>query len=178
MDLLNTLKICKKYDLSQPIVKGMPIHPAHPPYHITLNNRHGDVIRECGHSSSNEMIVISTHAGTHIDSLCHVSEHGRMFNEEDSSRSTKGTQLFKTLGAETIQPIFTRGVLLDVAAYKQVEELDEAYEIKVEDLEGAMKAQNVTITKGDVISFELVGENYGIMQLNILAVILERPALA
>lgn len=151
MSLLNTLKNSTKYDLSQPIVKGMPIHPAHPPYHITLNNRHGDVIRECGHSSSNEMIVISTHAGTHIDSLCHVSDHGKLYNGEDAEEAQKGTQLFKTLGAETIGPIFARGVLLDVAAYKQVVELDEAYEITAEDLEGTMKAQNVTIEEGDVI---------------------------
>lgn len=151
MSLLNALKKSSKYDLSQPIVKGMPIHPAHPPYHITLNNRHGDVVRECGHSSSNEMIVISTHAGTHIDSLCHVSDHGKLCNGEEAEEAQKGTQLFKSLGAETIQPIFSRGILLDVAAYKQVEELDEAYEITDEDLEGTMKAQGVTISEGDVI---------------------------
>jgi kynurenine formamidase len=151
MNLINTLKNSSKYDLSQPIVKGMPIHPAHPPFHITLNNRHGDVVRECGHSSSNEMIVISTHAGTHIDALCHVSEHGKLNNGEDAQEAQRGVQLFKTLGAETINPIFARGVLLDVAAYKQVEELDDAYEISVEDLEGTLGAQNGTITEGDVI---------------------------
>lgn len=54
--LLDEIKKGKVFDLSQPIVKGMPIHPAHPPYYITFNNRHGDVVRPCGHSSANEMI--------------------------------------------------------------------------------------------------------------------------
>ncbi len=149
--LLQQISSTQQFDLSQPVVKGMPIHPAHPPYHITLNNRHGDVVRECGHSSSNEMIVMSTHSGTHIDALCHVSDHGKLFNGEEAAEAQRGIQLFKSLGAETIQPIFKRGILLDVAAYKGVEELGEAYEISEKDLIGTMKAQGTEIQEGDVI---------------------------
>lgn len=149
--LLETVTSTRQFDLSQPVVKGMPIHPAHPPYHITLNNRHGDVVRECGHSSSNEMIVMSTHAGTHIDALCHVSEHGKLYNGEEASEAQRGIRLFKTLGAETIDTIFRRGVLLDVAAYKGVAELEPAYEITEEDLVGTMTAQGVQIQEGDII---------------------------
>ncbi|MFD0051480.1 cyclase family protein [Actinomycetes bacterium NPDC127524] len=150
-DLLDTIKNTTKFDLSQPIVKGMPIHPAHPPFHITLNNRHGDVVRACGHSSSNEMMVISTHAGTHIDALCHVSENGKLNNGRDAAETQRGINLFTELGAETIKPIFTRGVLLDVAAYKSVSELDDAYEITEEDLVGTMESQGVTIKEGDIV---------------------------
>jgi len=149
--LLESIKNAKKFDLCQPIMKGMPIHPAHPPYHITLNNRHGDVIRACGHSSANEMMVISTHAGTHIDGLGHVSDHGKLVNGVSAEENQKGTELLKELGAETIPPIFTKGVLLDVAAYKGVSELAEAYEITVEDLEETTKSQNVNVNEGDVI---------------------------
>ena len=151
LDLLASIRNATKFDLSQPIVKGMPIHPAHPPFHITLNNRHGDVVRACGHSSSNEMMVISTHAGTHIDALCHVSEHGKLNNGKEASEVQRGIHLFKELGADTIQPIFSRGVLLDVAAYKRVAELEDAYEITEEDLVRTMESQNVQINEGDII---------------------------
>lgn len=149
--LLQQISSMQQFDLSQPVVKGMPIHPAHPPYHITLNNRHGDVIRECGHSSSNEMIVMSTHSGTHIDALCHVSEHGKLFSGEEAAEAQRGVQLFKTLGAEQIGTIFKRGVLLDVAAYKGVDALDEAYEITEEDLIATAQAQGTAIEKDNVI---------------------------
>jgi kynurenine formamidase len=149
--LLQNIQASQQFDLSQPMVKGMPIHPAHPPFHITLNNRHGDVLRECGHSSSNELMVTSTHAGTHIDALCHASEHGKFYNGEDAAEQQRGIQLFKSLGAENINPIFNRGVLLDVAAYKKTDELAPAYEITVEDLKGTAEAQGVQIQEGDVI---------------------------
>lgn len=95
--LLEMLNAARQFDLSQPMVKGMPIHPAHPPYHITLNNRHGDIVRQCGHSSSNEMMVMSTHAGTHIDALCHVSEHGKLYGGLEAAEEQRGSKLFKSL---------------------------------------------------------------------------------
>jgi len=46
---------------------------------------------------------------------------------------------------------FTRGVLIDVAGYKGVEMLGDSYEITVDDLEGAVKKQNLTLQPGDAI---------------------------
>lgn len=137
-------------DLSSPFEKGMPMHFAHPPFHITLNNRHGDVVRPCGHSSSNEMIVTSCHASTHIDALCHVSDHGKLFGGHDAQEQQRGTGLFKVLGVETIKPIFKRGILLDVPRALGVEALEPAYEITPEDLEKAEKLTGATIQKGDI----------------------------
>lgn len=151
LGMLEALRSANQFDLSQPMVKGMPIHPAHPPFHITLNNRHGDVVRPCGHSSSNEMMVLSTHSGTHIDALCHVSQDGQLFGGLDANEAQKGVQLFKNHGAENLQPLFTRGVLLDVSAFKGVDALEPAYEITAEDLEGTAKAQGIEIHEGDVV---------------------------
>lgn len=150
-DLLDLLTQFKQYDLSQPMVKGMPIHPAHPPYHITLNNRHGDVVRTCGHSSSNEMIVMSTHSGTHIDAICHVSDNYKLYGDIDALDAQRGIELHKKLGAEDLEPVFNRGVLIDVPKYLGVEQLDPAYEISVEDLKGSLKYQNIEIEQNDII---------------------------
>jgi kynurenine formamidase len=138
-------------DLSHPMQKGMPIHPAHPPFHITLNNRHGDITRGCGHSSSNELMVTSTHSSTHIDALCHVSDHGVLYGEIDAAEQQKGGNLFKSSGAETIEPIFRRGVLLDVAAVKGVDALDPAYVVTAGDLEAARAATGAELRQGDVV---------------------------
>lgn len=141
----------RQIDLSHPMQKGMPIHPAHPPFHITLNNRHGDVLRCCGHSSSNELMVTSTHSSTHIDALCHVSDHGALFGRFQAVEAQAGTDLFKIHGAETIAPIFRRGVLLDVAAIRGGEPLPPAYEITVADLEAAEAESGTALAPGDVV---------------------------
>lgn len=141
----------RQIDLSHPMQKGMPIHPAHPPFHITLNNRHGDVLRCCGHSSSNELMVTSTHSSTHIDALCHVSEHGALYGKHIAADEQAGTDLFKVHGAETIDPIFRRGVLLDVARTRGVDALEPAYEITVADLEAAQAASGTELAEGDVV---------------------------
>jgi kynurenine formamidase len=141
----------RQIDLSHPMQKGMPIHPAHPPFHITLNNRHGDVLRCCGHSSSNELMVTSTHSSTHIDALCHVSEHGALYGKYSAIEVQSGTDLFKVHGAETIGPIFRRAVLLDVARTLGVEALEPAYEVTVADLEAAQAAAAVEIAEGDIV---------------------------
>lgn len=141
----------RQFDLSHPMQKGMPIHPAHPPFHITLNNRHGDVLRCCGHSSSNELMVTSTHSSTHIDALCHVSDHGSIFGAFEAREVQSGTDLFKVHGAETIEPIFRRGLLLDIAATLGVNALDSAYEVTVADLEAAEERTGSRIEAGDVV---------------------------
>jgi kynurenine formamidase len=131
--------------------KGMPIYPTHPPFHITLNNRHGDIHRGCGFSSSNELIITSTHTSTHIDALSHVSENGMLYGGVDAAKAQQGTELFKEHGVETIAPIFRRGVLLDIARTKKVDVLQPAEEVTVADLELATKNAGVSYKSGDVI---------------------------
>lgn len=148
---LSLTQRARMIQLYHPLQKGMPIYPTHPPFHITLNNRHGDIHRGCGMSSSNELIITSTHTSTHIDALAHVSENGMLHGGVDALRAQTGTELFKEHGVETIQPIFRRGVLLDIARVKQVDVLAPAEEITVADLELALKHANVAINAGDIV---------------------------
>ncbi len=55
-----------------------------------------------------------------------------------------------SLGVEQVGPIVTRGVLIDVAAYKGVAMLDGGYEITEADLRGALDRQGIRISTGDV----------------------------
>ena len=60
---------------------------------------------------------------------------------------------FREMGVDTVGTIFTRGVLLDIAALKGVPVLEDSYEITVPDIEQAMQRQNVRIEEGDAVIF-------------------------
>ncbi|MTB14963.1 MAG: cyclase family protein, partial [Actinobacteria bacterium] len=71
--ILSGLSGARIIDLSQPMKRGMPQSPNHPPFRMILERRHGDMVRADGGSASNEIIVTGGHVGTHIDGLSHVS---------------------------------------------------------------------------------------------------------
>ena len=48
-------------------------------------------------------------------------------------------------------PIITRAVLVDVAGYKGVDVLPDAYMISAEEVQGALAAQNTTVTPGTAV---------------------------
>jgi kynurenine formamidase len=58
---------------------------------------------------------------------------------------------FTKLGIENVGTLMTRGVLIDVAASKGVDMLTETYEITVQDLQDALKRENVILQPGDAV---------------------------
>ena len=55
------------------------------------------------------------------------------------------------LGVENVGAIFTRGVLLDIAALKGKARLEKGHEISAEDLQKALRQQGLEIRPGDVV---------------------------
>ena len=101
---------------------------------------------------SNEEIVISEigQVGTQFDGFAHQTHEDSWYNCFKVSENTTRTG-FGKFGIHGVGQIFTRGVMIDVAAFKGVEMLGDNYEITVDDLEGAMKKQNITLQTGDAI---------------------------
>jgi kynurenine formamidase len=101
---------------------------------------------------SNEEIVISEigQVGTQFDGFAHQTHLNSWYNcfkvDENATRSG-----FAKLGVHNVGSLITRGVLIDVAGYKGVEMLGDNYEITVEDIEGALKKQNVALQAGDAV---------------------------
>jgi kynurenine formamidase len=58
---------------------------------------------------------------------------------------------FTKLGIENVGAIVTRGVLVDVAAFKGAAQLEGGYEITLADLRGALERQRTEIGSGDVV---------------------------
>ena len=137
------------HDLGQRFEAGMPCSPNHPGFRLALLRRHGDMVRPDGGSAANEMIVTGGHVGTHIDALAHVSHHGRLYGGHDANEAQVGGR-FSVHGAETIPPVFRRGVLLDVAGERGVDVLPGGYPIEADDLRRALKWAGVTLNPGDV----------------------------
>ena len=67
------------------------------------------------------------------------------------SRRTRPARASPSSASHKVGALITRGVLIDVAGFKGVETLGDSYEITVEDLEGALKKQNVTLQPGDAV---------------------------
>ena len=100
--------------------------------------------------------------GTQFDGLGHVGyiHNGveRFYNGHSTDDINDGYGLQK-LGVETIKPIFTRGILIDIAGYKG-EMLDckpdDCYVITLADVQGALERQGMSeddIGEGDVVLF-------------------------
>ena len=96
--------------------------------------------------------IFMTQLATQIDGLGHIT-HGpkNEFYNGFTSDEWGGDFGLRKADVTTIPPIVARGVLVDVAGFKNVEALPSSYEITVADIEGALKAQNVDVTPGTVV---------------------------
>jgi kynurenine formamidase len=88
--------------------------------------------------------------GTQFDGLGHIGVGDLFYNGNDRREFSQGDGLTK-LGVENVGPLVTRGVLVDVAAFKGVARLDPSYEITRADLTGALERQRTEIRAGDVV---------------------------
>jgi kynurenine formamidase len=135
-------RFSRVFDLGRPLEAATPVAPGHPPFRMALLRRHGDLVRADGGSSANELISTSGHTGTHIDAFAHFSKSGRVQGGEDAYEASRGAR-FRILGVETIEPIVTRGVLIDVARVEGADGLEAGRAITADDCEKALKAEGV-----------------------------------
>lgn len=101
------------------------------------------------HSSA---IFMNDNVATQIDGLGHIT-HGpnNEFYNGFKSSEWKGDFGLRKADVTTIPPIIARGVMVDVAGFKNLEALPSSYEITREDIEGALRAQNVDVTPGTIV---------------------------
>jgi kynurenine formamidase len=88
--------------------------------------------------------------GTQFDGLAHIGVGDLFYNGNDRADFSRPDG-FTKLGIENVGPLVTRGVLVDVAAFKNVARLDGGYEITLADLRGALERQRLEVRSGDVV---------------------------
>ena len=92
----------------------------------------------------------SIHQGTHIDGLVHVVNDGRVYDgrEAEAARTDQGW-IFG--GIETVPPIVTRGVLIDLLPGRDGRHLTGSEEVTVGDVDAAMATSGTTVRPGDAV---------------------------
>lgn len=115
-----------------------------------------------GTRGENEEIVITElgQVGTQLDAFAHQIYGGEYYNcIADHEMSFSGAsdlaagarQGFPKLGVEKIPDIMTRGVLIDVAALKNVDMLQVGYVVTADDLQQALAKENLKLEPGDAV---------------------------
>jgi kynurenine formamidase len=148
--IVDALRDARAYDLEQPRHAGAPVFPAHEPgVVLSLHRRHERDAAE-SRTSASALLVMTEHSGTHMDALCHQAYDGRMHGGLEVSPHVQTSSGFTALGIDTVAPMVTRGVLLDVAGASR---LPDGYRVSADDLERA--AAGVEISPGDVVVVRL-----------------------
>ena len=88
--------------------------------------------------------------GTQFDALGHFGIGELFYNGHRRSDFAQPEGLTR-LGVEHVGALVARGVLIDVARYKGVQQLAGGYEITTADLRGALQRQRTEIHAGDVV---------------------------
>jgi kynurenine formamidase len=137
------------FELGHVLRQGMPLQATR---QFNVHTKRTFINPQSNQRGSNEELVTTElgQVGTQFDGFTHQSHGDSLYNcfkiSEISSRTG-----FTKLGIEKVGMLMTRGVLIDVASLKGVDTLPDAYEITVQDLQQALKKQNVTLRPGDAV---------------------------
>lgn len=99
--------------------------------------------------TSDDVVTMGLQAATHWDALAHVSYSGNLYNGNPASGINEWGA--SACGISNVKTLTGRGVLLDVAAAKGVDELDLGYAITADDLDAAVAHAGLTIASGDIV---------------------------
>jgi kynurenine formamidase len=102
------------------------------------------------HSNEETIDTELAQVGTQFDAFPHQTIGNELYNcvpmDENATRTG-----FNKMGVDKVGAIFTRGVMIDVAALKGVDILDIKYEITAQDLQDALTKQGLKIEPGDAV---------------------------
>jgi kynurenine formamidase len=149
LDAVKLIKTGEVIDLAHVLGAGMPFFGTR---RFDVHLKRTFLNTGSNERGSNEEMVISEigQVGTQFDGFAHQSHRGNHYNcfKTDEIAGRSG---FTKLGVENAPAFITRGVLIDVAGYKGVEMLGDSYEITAEDIQGALKKQNLSIKAADAV---------------------------
>lgn len=128
-----------------------PDMPMNPTRQFHVHTKRTTVTPTSNRRGSNEELVIAEigQVGTQFDGFAHQTIGDSLYNcfKMDDIAARTG---FSKLGIQNVGAIVTRGVLIDVAALKNLDTLPATYEVTVQDLEQALARQKVALQRGDV----------------------------
>ncbi len=129
--------------------QGMPLQATR---QFNLHTKRSTMNRGANERGGNEELVTTElgQIGTQFDGFAHQSHGDSLYNCFKISETATRTG-FTKLGIEKVGALMTRGVMIDVAGLKGVDTLPDSYEITADDLQQALKRQNMKLEPGDAV---------------------------
>ena len=145
-------------DMSHVIEMGAPrMVPAQTPYIMTASvtsrrsiQRRRAMGARNDAGSNLERMEMTTHVGTHIDSLGHFTQGDRMHGGYSADLTVDDFGLLN-LGIENCPPMVTRGVCLDVSKLDGGDHLAGGRAVTADDLKRALDKAKLGLQPGDVV---------------------------
>ena len=160
------VKTGKVYDIGQVYERGMPLFGQRTYAMFIPSSPTGGPFGDKNQLMYHDEFLCAEigQVGTQFDGLAHIGTRMTMadgstqnvFYNGVTSEEMKGPYGVNKLGIEHVKPIFTRGILVDVAGYKGVETLENSYEVTLADVTGALEKQGIdegSIMEGDAVFF-------------------------
>jgi kynurenine formamidase len=134
------------YSLAAPVSPDGPNLPSRRPMWHVVTSRIRPGTEQSG---ADDVIMMHTHGTTHIDALCHIFVGDTLYNGHSASTLQPGGA--QKCGIQNAGPMVSRGVLLDIAAFRGVPHLDGGEAIEPDELDACAARQGVELRAGDVI---------------------------
>jgi kynurenine formamidase len=139
---------------------GMTTGPdslAYPPrkFNIVItqsNDGTGPRLGENLATANDDLLITYLGIGSQLDGLGHLGIDHRYYNGLEAQKFVAPGGL-RELGTDTVPPIATRGVLLDMTALKGADPVPAGTVYNRAEIDAALKAQKLAIGKGDVVLF-------------------------
>jgi kynurenine formamidase len=158
--VLSSTRVCstgRVYNLGLPVHRdGAPVLDYRgAPHRLTLTSQTDSDMYQAfnappGLGANEDVLIVPTHNGTHMDALSHVFADGQLYNgfPEETFASHTGAG---RCGIEKLGGFVGKAVLLDVARHYGGGQLEPGYPITADDLEACRAAQGNEITAGDIL---------------------------
>lgn len=156
------VRLGRLYSLAVPRFRGMPLFPGHPAFQVlSFRTPHGIRVgneqpwgpgNDAALGYMSELVMATAHSGAHVDALAHmtIGPDARWYGGGNAGDHLG--DFGPTYGdAAKLPPMFTRGVLLDVAGWRGVQCLAKGEPITADDLAAAAGAQGVEVRPWDVV---------------------------
>lgn len=160
--LIGMVRTGTVYDLCSGWWAGMPVAAAHPPFALTTYRTPRGMrneglfsfapgTNEVNYGFISEVVSTTTHAGTHLDALCHITDGNDSWFGGYSAAEHLGDFGALRDDASSLPPLLMRGVLVDVAAAMETTMLPDGFAIGEPELIKALDRQNTRLQAGDAV---------------------------
>ncbi|HEV2527436.1 MAG TPA: cyclase family protein [Thermomicrobiales bacterium] len=139
--------------LSRDMPKGRGQDDTFAPFQVLRHRTTTDLARDGGMGEttfSTELIQGTPHVGSHFDAFCHVQLDGRVYGGGTAAEHERDFG-WTHAGMETVGPVMTRGVLLDIASDRGVDQLPGETEIGLDEVQLALDRRRLAIHSGDAV---------------------------